>query len=343
MQVMHSWILMLLAGFPAAGRAEDLLELSCSSDAQCAQFERARCLDMACICTARGSGQRVPCEPLEEKLTNIVGGPCPCLMPNALCHTKWEQCLCSEGHVPSEDRRRCLPQVVPLGGACEFPRQCQLADRFSTCSGGLCLCPTHFELHEGHCLAVLQSRCTMDKHCGSCGASICLTELGKCGCAENFVHNHNMTKCIAGSAFGDSCEHSSPCKINLGAGGRCLDHQCVCGPQYYPKRVVNEVSNEVEYPEDISNRERIACEPIVPFGALCHHDGECRIKPMQQANATSSASAPAPMVCKWGECTCSSTHRLEENKCIFVENGAMYPQLAGTLALLCLQFIMFLY
>jgi len=99
----------------------------------------------------------------------------------------------------------------------------------------------------------------------------------------------------------------------------------------------------VEYPEDISNRERISCEPIVPFGALCHHDGECRIKPMQQANATASASAPAPMVCKWGECTCSSTHRLEENKCIFVENGAMYPQLAGTLALLCLLFIMFLY
>lgn len=102
MLAMHRWILLLLAGFLATGRAEDLLELSCSSDAQCAQFERGRCVDMACICTARGSGERVPCTPLEErlKLTNIIGGACPCPMPNAICHTRWQQCHCSEVMCP---------------------------------------------------------------------------------------------------------------------------------------------------------------------------------------------------------------------------------------------------
>lgn len=158
MLAMHRWILLLLAGLLATGRAEDLLELSCSSDAQCAQFERGRCVDMACICTARGSGERVPCTPLEErlKLTNIIGGACPCPMPNAICHTRWQQCHCSEGHVSSDDRRRCLPAVVPVGGSCEFQQQCQRADRFSSCIGNQCLCLNQFEFHEGRCLSVLR-------------------------------------------------------------------------------------------------------------------------------------------------------------------------------------------
>ncbi|XP_016993060.2 tenascin [Drosophila takahashii] len=332
MQAMHSWILILLAGLPAVFRAEDLLELSCTSDAQCAQFERGRCVDLTCVCTARGSGERVACAPLEEKVTNIIGGPCPCPMPDALCHVKWQQCLCAQGFVPSEDRRRCLPAVVPLGGACEFQRQCQLAERFSSCSARQCLCPANFELHKGHCLAVLQSKCTLDKDCGSCGASICLTKLGKCGCAAHFVHNHNMTKCIGGSGFGESCEHSSPCKIHLGPGGRCLDHLCVCGASYYPKMSKEEQEDQEQ------EKQRITCQPIVPFGALCHHDGDCRMQRISQENLTVPA---ASMVCKYGECSCSETHRLEDNRCIFVESGALGKRLL--LPLLLLQFTMILY
>ncbi|XP_043657686.1 tenascin [Drosophila teissieri] len=345
MPAMHRWILLLvLAGFPAAIRAEDLLELSCSTDAQCAQFERGRCVNMACICTARGSGEQVPCAPLEErlKLTNIIGGTCPCPMPNAVCHTRWEQCHCSEGYVPSEDRRRCLPQVVQLGGSCEFQRQCGLADRFSSCIGNQCLCLNNFELHDGRCLAALQSSCLEDKDCGSCGASICLTKTKRCGCSKNFVPNHNMTKCIKGSAYGETCEHSSPCKVNLGADGRCLDRLCICRATHYPKRVANKVAKDVDDDLDEANKlEQITCEPIVPYGALCRHDRECRMQSMEQENAT--ASTGHPMVCKWGECSCSETHRLEDNKCVFVGNAATRYQLGVFVAFLCFQFTMILY
>ncbi|XP_016980055.1 uncharacterized protein LOC108045287 [Drosophila rhopaloa] len=336
MQLMHGWILLLLARLPEAVRAQDLLELSCSSDAQCAQFERGRCLDMACICTARGSNERVACSPVEEKLTNIIGGSCPCPMPDANCHHRWEQCLCSAGHVPSGDRRRCLKEAIAPGGRCEFQGQCQLADRFSSCSGGQCLCNDQFELHEGRCLAVLQSRCSEDKDCGSCGASLCLTKVKNCGCAASYVHNHNMTKCVTGSGYGGSCEHSAQCKVKLGAGGQCQDHICGCRPSHYPKRVANEEAKEDTAEED--QRERIVCEPIVPFGALCLHDGQCRMKSLlKEANAT----APAPMFCNWGECSCSESHRLEDNKCIRVESGAVRSQLS--FFLFCLQFIMILY
>ncbi|XP_017063682.1 multiple epidermal growth factor-like domains protein 10 [Drosophila eugracilis] len=338
MYLVHRLVLLLLAGLLATVRAEDLLELSCSSDAQCAQFERGRCLDTVCACTARGSGERVPCSPLEKKLTNFIGGSCPCPMPNAACHSRWEQCLCAKGYVPSGDHRRCLPEVVHLGGFCELHRQCQLADRFSSCTGGQCVCPNHFEPHEGQCLAVLQSSCLQDKDCGSCGASICLTNVKKCGCAKNFVHNHNMTKCISGSAYGDSCEHSSPCKVTLGADGQCRDHLCECRTSHYPKRVANEVAKDEEE-VDANQRERIICEPIIPFGALCRHDGECRMQFLEQTNVTQ----PPAMVCNWGECSCSATHRLEDNECIFVENRSIHHRLAGFMALLCLQFTMILY
>ncbi|KAI8033398.1 multiple epidermal growth factor-like domains protein 6 [Drosophila gunungcola] len=337
--MMLAWIVVLLAGLPGLRicRAEDLLELSCSSDAQCSQFERGRCLDMVCICTARGAGERVTCSPLEKKLTNIIGGPCPCPMPHADCHPRWDQCLCSAGHVPSGDRRRCLPEAVAPGGECEFQRQCQLADRFSSCSGGQCICTSQFELHEGRCLAVLQSICGVDKDCGSCGASLCLTKVKKCGCAAGYVHNHNMTKCVTGSGYGASCEHSAQCKVKLGGDAKCLDHQCGCRPSHYPRRVANAVAKEEE-PEE----ERITCEPIVPFGALCLHDGQCR---MQSLLEETNGTAPAPMVCKWGECSCSESHRLEDNKCIRVESGAsrMQHHPLAFLLLGLLQFTMILY
>lgn len=151
-----------------------------------------------------------------------------------------------------------------------------------------------------------------------------------------------MTKCIKGSAYGDTCEHSSPCKLNLGADGRCLDHLCVCRSTHYPKRVANEVAKDENDDLDaVNNLERITCAPIVPFGALCRNDSECRMQPMDQENAT--APIGHPMVCNWGECSCSKTHRLEDNKCVFVENSATNYQLRGFVAFLCIQFTMILY
>ncbi|KAH8266572.1 hypothetical protein KR018_010544 [Drosophila ironensis] len=316
-----------LPGRPGRTWAEELLELACSSDEQCAQLERGKCLENVCACLARDSaGERVPCTPVEQKLTNIVGGPCPCAQPHAECDKRRDQCICSQGHVPSEDRRRCLPEAVPLAGTCELSRQCQLADRFSICHQPerRCICRPEFERHQGRCLAVLQSSCQEDKDCGTCGASLCLPKIHKCGCSPKYVHNRNMTKCTEGLGFNDTCEHSAPCQLKLGAAGQCLDHQCSCRPHYYPKRVTHHTSEEValsagesELEEDHSG-EVIICDPIVAYGAYCRNDADCRMQPFQQTDPT----APHPMVCQWGECRCSEDYQLLDNRCIRAWRGS---------------------
>ncbi|KAH8373176.1 hypothetical protein KR009_000107 [Drosophila setifemur] len=344
MQTPWFHVLFLLAG--GASRAEEpLLELACSSDAQCTQFDRGHCVDSSCFCTARGSGERVDCSPRELKLTNIIGGPCPCAQPNAECDARRDQCVCSLRHVPSEDRRRCVPEVVPLDGKCEFSRQCQLEDRFSFCNSvkNRCICRTNFEEHKGRCLAVLEASCKVNTDCGSCAASLCFPQLKKCGCAEAYVHNRNMTKCITGAALGDVCDHSPQCQVTLGAAGQCQDHRCACRPTHYPKRVAHIIPNQVheEEEEEPHPREEVICEPVILYGAYCRHDGDCRMQHLRE----SSPPALNPMVCLWGECRCSEHHRLQENQCLYVESGVATPSAQGLLLgfVFSLQFTMILY
>ncbi|XP_002022379.2 tenascin [Drosophila persimilis] len=323
MQIMHYYGLMVifLAGFCLA---EEILELSCSTDAQCLQFERGRCLNATCTCTARDSGQRVDCKPMEQKVTNIIGGHCPCHQDHAECNKKLEQCSCSSGFVPSEDKRRCLAEVVRLDERCEFHRQCQLADKFSSChlSQNRCLCRSNFESHQGHCLAVLESSCVNDTDCGSCGALLCLPQLKKCGCAVNYVHNRNMTKCITGSDYGDGCDSSTACQLSLGSGGQCQDHRCACRSTHYPRKVPNAIPKE-ENAVDTNQLERIICEPIVPFGAYCRTNSDCQMHPLM-AGESRPLPPTSSMECKWGECRCSAYHSVQDNQCV-LESGGSIP------------------
>lgn len=138
-----------------------LLELGCITDDQCKQFERSRCRDSHCFCTANDEEKRVPCKPKDRKLSNIIGGPCTqehaCSQEHAECDANTQLCYCAAGFIPSEDRRRCMPQMVPLAGRCELTRQCQTADKSALCqkSQQSCLCMEHFEAHNGRCLATL--------------------------------------------------------------------------------------------------------------------------------------------------------------------------------------------
>lgn len=128
-----------------------------------------------------------------------------------------------------------------------------------------------------------------------------------------------MTKCITGSAYGSSCDHSAPCQVTLGGSAQCLDHRCTCRASHYPRRVVNAVAKENDIDEDVSHKDRISCEPNVSFGAYCRHNGDCQMQHLELTNGPVVpvvSVAPVAMVCQWGECGCSETHQLHDNKCI---------------------------
>lgn len=154
-------IIFTFAFLLTASSADDLLELSCVTDAQCTQYERGRCREEHCVCTAPEDGHRVPCKPKDKKLSNIVGGPCTedhlCMPPHSVCDIKWDMCFCTADHIPSEDKRRCLPSKVALNKSCELSSQCQQTDKFAVCQEPekTCQCKPNFEQHLGKCLARL--------------------------------------------------------------------------------------------------------------------------------------------------------------------------------------------
>ncbi|KAL7743470.1 hypothetical protein ACLKA6_018608 [Drosophila palustris] len=295
-----------------AASADDLLELGCISDDQCKQFERSRCQDGHCFCTATVGDKRVACKPKDRKLSNIIGGPCTqehvCSQEHAECDAKTQLCYCAADYIPSEDRRRCLPQTVPLAGRCELSSQCQSTDKSAVChtSQHSCLCKAHFEAHGGRCLATLDLSCSNDTICNSVGA-ICLSNLNKCACTEGLVHNHNMTNCMPSAVYGASCTTTTQCQMTLGVGGVCSNNSCSCRAKYYPRTMTNQGQNQ--------EMNTTSCEPFVTYGAYCHQDKDCQQEQEQKQ--------PSNMMCKWSECVCQENHHVVDNeKCVLTTGSA---------------------
>ncbi|XP_068159961.1 multiple epidermal growth factor-like domains protein 11 [Drosophila tropicalis] len=323
------FILLLLMA--TCGKAMELLELSCSTDDHCSKLERGKCRNSVCICTARDTEEEEPCRPMEDSqtLTNIVGGPCPCKQPHTECievEQQQKQCFCAEGYIPSVDRRRCLPEKVELDGRCEMDSQCQRAETFSVCHQSRCLCKTNFEPHQQRCRAVLDVKCLNNTVCETFGASVCMSNISKCHCSIDYVPNRNMTKCIAGAAYGENCSHNLTCQLSLGAAGQCReeDHRCACRAMHYPRRQVPaQLKGESQ---GIANKD-VICRPIVLFGAYCRNDSDCQeqhaMKTQKEQGQEIQLQAPNPMRCMWGECRCGDNYTLVDNDKCIINGGAV--------------------
>lgn len=314
-------IIFFCYGLLNVASADDLLELGCITDDQCKEYERGKCRDSHCFCTAPDSKELVACKPKDSKHSNIVGGPCTqehvCSLENAECDAKTQLCFCSAGYIPSKDRRRCLAQMMPLGGHCELNSQCQATDKSALChiSQKSCLCKDHFEAHNGRCLATLELDCINDSNCTDVNA-VCLTQLSKCACTEGFVYNHNMTNCMPSSTYGASCTTTAQCQLTLGFDGICGNNTCSCRSKYYPK------SQEMD---------NTSCEPVVVYGAYCRQDKDCQHwqelkqehkKELKQEHKK-EAKQLSSMVCKWGECACQDYYHVEDNeKCVLNTESA---------------------
>ncbi|XP_034489599.1 zonadhesin [Drosophila innubila] len=298
-----------------AASADDLLELGCTTDEQCKQFERSSCRDSHCFCTGADSDKRVACKPKDRKLSNIIGGPCTqehaCSQDHAECDAKTQLCYCAAGFIPSEDRRRCLPQLVPLDGRCELTSQCQSADKSAVChqSQKSCLCKAHFEPHNGRCLATLDLSCINDTTCQKLDA-ICVEKLNKCACTAGLVHNHNMTHCMPSAVYGASCTTNAQCQLTLGVDAICSNNSCSCRSKYYPKIMTQQEQNQV--------MNTTSCEPIVTYGAYCHQDKDC-----QQQQEKKQLSN---LTCKYAECVCQQDYHVVDNeKCVLNAASARNP------------------
>ncbi|XP_017852179.1 protein draper isoform X2 [Drosophila busckii] len=310
---------------PSWAMSTDLIDFTCRTDKECESYENAKCLNLSCSCTARGSNEPIECKPKDEKLTNIIGGPCPCSQPHSVCNMAQQLCYCTDGHVPSKDKRRCISEWVSLDMHCETMRQCQLADTFSACQATQhrCLCKENFEQHLGKCRAVLDISCNTDADCKGNDYSLCLQSVKKCACDVGYVQDRNMTACAPGAVYGASCSQNAQCHVHLGAGSMCLENSCACRAKHY--------HSEKQLPLRPTNSS--SCEPLVPYGGYCRRYEDCQLHHMDQqlkANHTTN------MQCRLGECACQDGY-------VAVGNEVCVPRSAGALAPKALLLSTFLY
>lgn len=94
------------------GGGQNLLQLDCTSSSDCVQFQlignpNVTCVDNQCNCLDRNHDQ-VDCKPRENKISNIIGGNCPCTIENSECNEEEDVCYCLQNFTAILGKRTCV-------------------------------------------------------------------------------------------------------------------------------------------------------------------------------------------------------------------------------------------
>lgn len=104
------FFVLMLSVIHAGG--QNLLRLDCASSTDCIQFQVAgnpnvTCVDGECSCL-NSSHDRVDCKPRENKISNIIGGKCPCTIENSECNEEENVCYCILNFTAIQGKRACV-------------------------------------------------------------------------------------------------------------------------------------------------------------------------------------------------------------------------------------------
>lgn len=94
------------------GQLDILLHLDCTTSIDCTQFQvpgapNVTCLDSYCHCLDINY-QAVQCEPRVNKLSNVIGGKCPCTIENSECDEEDGICYCIKDYTAVHGKRNCV-------------------------------------------------------------------------------------------------------------------------------------------------------------------------------------------------------------------------------------------
>lgn len=89
-----------------------LLNLDCAISSDCIQFQipgapNVTCLESQCSCQ-NINHDVIPCRPRESKVSNIIGGKCPCSIDNSECNEEEDVCYCLENYTALPGKRSCV-------------------------------------------------------------------------------------------------------------------------------------------------------------------------------------------------------------------------------------------
>ncbi|XP_053659242.1 prion-like-(Q/N-rich) domain-bearing protein 25 [Anopheles marshallii] len=305
-------ILLLIVFATDIARSSDLVDLACTSDHDCEPFRSASvnstCVQEHCRCSDLSQdGNATECKPLVNRVSNQIGGQCPCQVANSFCHEQTSRCVCKDGFLPSRVEKKCIHKSVQLGGECENNEQCSNHDHFADCDSSkqVCQCQEHFIIYEGACRSIiavanLTKPCDTDDDCANGTAnSICHT--GQCICGVGYVTDATNSSCLAVAELDQLCIDSNQCIASLGVGSICYQQKCVCDSNHFqfPLHLTNETSGQ--------HRVQNVCERKIVHGDSCNDDQNCyqfHVGPHEQT-----------MECFMNACVCLSGFVEKNNIC----------------------------
>ncbi|KAI8130185.1 hypothetical protein FF38_11893 [Lucilia cuprina] len=294
-------------------QSDELLELNCINETQCKQFQhsgiKSACIEEQCHCSS-SNGDNVKCQPLNHKVNNIIGGPCPCQQPNAECDTQQDVCYCASNFMPSSDKRRCIAKMVALGEKCELDSQCQKVDFNAICheSSKQCICMDQFINNEGKCTSIVgnKSFCSNDEQCTEkYGENTqCSNITQHCICKPEHFASIDNARCLKISKYLEACTENIQCMGTMGPGGKCTENVCQCSEKYF----VEEKKTEKDVVETV-------CTAVVERGHYCRIDEDCYQRQLNESQQS--------MDCIYGECNCKmGFNSYNDGDCIEGSGGA---------------------
>ncbi|XP_058067146.1 multiple epidermal growth factor-like domains protein 10 [Anopheles bellator] len=321
-------ILLLLVALNL-GSSSDIVDLTCESDQDCVPFRSATvsstCLEHQCRCTdLQQESNATECRPVVNRVSNQIGGQCPCQIANSFCNEQTQRCVCQEGFLPSRVEKKCVPKSVPLGGECEDGGQCSAHDHFAHCdpTKQVCQCQEHFVMYEHAChsiiaVANLTKPCETNDDCNPNNGSTTVCQDGQCLCGQDFVADASNSSCLPIAAHDQPCTDSNQCIATLGVGSVCYQGRCACD------------TNHFQFPLHISNSTtgkqtlRNVCERKIVHGDSCNDDQNCyqfHLGPHEQS-----------MECFMNACVCINGYTERNSVCFKASSGTVATPVAALL------------
>ncbi|XP_053677826.1 prion-like-(Q/N-rich) domain-bearing protein 25 [Anopheles nili] len=312
-----------------SARSSDIVDLACDDDLDCEPFRSASvnstCVLEQCRCTdLLQGGNATECKPLVNRVSNQIGGQCPCQVANSFCDEKTHRCVCNDGFLPSRVEKKCVHKSVPLGGECENNEQCSNEDHFADCDGTkqVCQCREHFVIYAGAChsliaVANLSKPCETDDECSN-GTAHSVCHGGQCLCGTGHIADATNSSCLAVAELDQPCTDSNQCIATLGVGSVCYQQRCVCDSNHFQFPL-----HDTKVAADGQQRIRNVCERKIVHGDSCNDNQNCynfHVGPHEQS-----------MECFMNVCVCLNGFIEKDHVCLKASSGTI---LAATSILL---------
>lgn len=300
----------------ARSSEEDLIDLDCTTDENCTTFENpftnTTCVNGSCQCVSTDNGDLKQCLPTHNIYSNKVGGTCPCNSENSYCNETTQMCICKEGFMPSQERKKCISKAVPLNGTCEVDEQCIMHDPFSHCDDAFanCTCQQHFVNFQDTCHSVIETgpsavnetmNCEHDEDCANRTANTGCHQ-GKCVCLKGFVANAERNSCLPVVQYEGNCTESNQCIAQLGVGSVCSEGHCLCSEQFFA--FPDHAHDNATGMDTVAT----ACKRKIAYGSSCNENKDCyqfHRGPHEQN-----------LECFITECVCKPTHGEKDGLCL---------------------------